>query len=77
MHLLKDAPMPTELLTAGQVAAKLRVSVATVNRMARSGRLPVAKKLAGIRGANLFDSATIEQHLAAEDARWAAQECSA
>lgn len=45
---------PTDLLTTTQVAALLGVSQETVNRWARTGRLPIAHKLPGRTGANLF-----------------------
>lgn len=43
-----------DLITSSEVAQLLQVSVPTINRWAGSGRLPVAHKLPGIRGAYLF-----------------------
>ena len=50
----------TDLLATVQVARILRVSVATVNRMAKDGRLEVAHKLPGLRGAQLFARSSVE-----------------
>lgn len=50
----------SEQITAREAAALLGFSVATVNRMASDGRLPLARKLPGLRGHNLFDRAAIE-----------------
>lgn len=54
-----------ELLTTAEAAERLGVSVFTVNRYARDGALGVARKLPGVRGANLFLSTEVEA-LAAE-----------
>lgn len=43
-----------DLLATSEVSALLRVSIQTVNRMANDGRLKVAKKLPGERGARLY-----------------------
>ena len=47
-------PAPTDFLTTAQVASHLGVSIATVNRWAKSGRLPVAAKVPGRTGPNLY-----------------------
>lgn len=47
-------------ITAREAAALLGCSVATVNRMAKDGRLPVVGKLPGLRGNNLFDPRDVE-----------------
>lgn len=59
--MCKSAHVADELLTTRQVAERLRVTVATVNRWADTDRLPVAQKLPGITGANLFHSADVER----------------
>ncbi len=41
---------------------------ATVNRMAADGRLPIVRKLPGLRGPNLFERVDVER-LAAEQAK--------
>lgn len=61
----------SELLTSSQVAKQLRVSLATVARMAADGRLD-AQKLPGPRGAYLFTTDSVAAYKAAEDAKWGA-----
>ena len=51
--------METTLITTAEVAQRLRVSIPTVNRWVRDGRLQPVQKLPGIRGANLFDPTDI------------------
>lgn len=51
----------TDLLTSAQVAEILGKSVRTVNRMAKSGALPVAMKVGPQTGAYLFARADIER----------------
>lgn len=53
------------LLTAAQVAEIRGVTPKTVHRWAEAGRLPIATKLPGLRGAYLFHRADVEA-LAAE-----------
>lgn len=56
-------PIPPELpdlVSAAEVAAIFEVDRATVTRWAQSGRLPVAVKAPGLRGANLFRRADVE-----------------
>jgi len=53
-----------ELMPTVEVAAFHQVSVATVNRWAKGGRLPVAVKVPGKRGANLFRRSDVEALLA-------------
>lgn len=65
-------PTTTSLLTSSQVSKMLRVSLATVARMGADGRLPVAQKLPGPRGAFLFDPAAIEAYITEQDAKWSA-----
>lgn len=48
------------LLTTAEVADRLGWSIAKVNRKAAVGVLPVAQKLPGLTGANLFDRADVE-----------------
>lgn len=58
--------MADELLTTRQVAERRGVTVATVNRWADTGRLPIAQKLPGLTGANLFNPADVERFEAEE-----------
>lgn len=51
---------PDDLLTAAEMASTFGVTVATINRWAAEGKLPVAYKLPGVRGANLFSRAAVE-----------------
>lgn len=57
------AAPPADYLTTAEVAAVLGRPIATVNRWARTGRLPVAGKLPGRTGANLYRRADVEQLL--------------
>lgn len=58
-------PPPSADLVPTSVAAELlRVDVATVNRWAKTGRLPVAVKIPGLRGPNLYRRADVEALLA-------------
>jgi hypothetical protein len=47
--------MQPTLITTAEAAERLKVSIPTVNRWVRDGRLQPVQKLPGIRGANLFD----------------------
>lgn len=49
-----------DLLTSPEVAAELGITLRTVQRMAKRGRLPVAQKLPGQRGAYLFSREVVE-----------------
>lgn len=49
-----------DLLSTSQVAALNGVDVATVNRWAKSGKLKVAVKAPGAKGANLFRRSDVE-----------------
>lgn len=49
-----------DLLTTKQVAREFGVRVGTVNRWAQTGRLPVAHKLPGETGANLYTRDDVE-----------------
>lgn len=49
-----------ELIATREVAERLGVSIATVNRMAKDGRLPPAARAPGLRGAQLYDPAKVE-----------------
>lgn len=62
-------PPTTTLLTSSQVSKMLRVSPATVARMAADGRLK-AQRLPGERGAFLFDPEDVATYLAEQDAKW-------
>jgi len=61
-------PPTTDLLSTAEVADLLGASVATVNRWAASGKLPVAHALPGIRGARLFARSDVLVILEAEAA---------
>lgn len=50
-----------DLLTTAEAAEVLGVTVATINRWAVSGRLPVAHKLPGRTGANLYRREDVER----------------
>ena len=50
----------THLLTSAQVASLLGKSVRTVNRMAKSGDLPIAMKVSAATGAYLFRPEDVE-----------------
>ena len=50
----------SDLLTTAEVAERCRVSVATVNRWAASGALPVAMQLPGATGARLYRPTDVE-----------------
>jgi excisionase family DNA binding protein len=47
-------------LTTRDVAARLGVSIATVNRWAATGKLPTATKLEGRTGPRLFDPVEVD-----------------
>lgn len=49
-----------ELLSTAEAAALLDKSIATINRWADSGALPVAVKAPGIRGARFFARGVVE-----------------
>ncbi len=53
-------PPPAKLLTTAEVAEILGKSVPTVTRMVADGKLDYWVKLPGVRGAYLFDLATVE-----------------
>jgi excisionase family DNA binding protein len=48
------------LMATREVAERLGVSIATVNRMAKDGRLTPALRTPGIRGAHLYDRNKVE-----------------
>ena len=54
VHVCNYPRMETTLITTAEVAQRLGVSIPTVNRWVRDGRLEPVQKLPGIRGANLF-----------------------
>jgi hypothetical protein len=57
----------SDQITSREAAAILGCDVATVNRMAKNGRLPRLWKLPGLRGHNLFSRTVVE--LVAEQRR--------
>lgn len=67
VHTCKSLPMQTTLLTTTQAAERLQVSVPTLNRWVRQGRIAPAVQAPGVRGARLYDPADIDA-LAAETA---------
>jgi predicted site-specific integrase-resolvase len=69
-----------DLLPTAEVARLAKANTATVNRWAKSGRLPVAVKIPGKTGANLYrreDVSALLAELAAEQAARAVAEVSA
>lgn len=66
MHLRKHVHVtnsPLDLVSSSDAAAVLGVSIPTVNRWARSGKLQPAHKVPGIRGAYLFHRRVVEAKL--------------
>lgn len=61
--MLHGVPMPNELLTSPQVAARLGRSARTVHRLVESKQLTPVQKLDGPNGAFLFDPADVEAYL--------------
>jgi hypothetical protein len=57
----------SEQITSREAAAIIGCDIATVNRMAKDGRLPRMGKLPGLRGHNLFNRTVVE--LVAEQRR--------
>ena len=51
----------TAVLLTSDVAALFGVNVKTVSRWAKSGRLPVLRKVPGVRGPLIFDAAVVER----------------
>ena len=49
-----------ELVSTNEASEILGKSIATVNRMASDGRLPVAVKASGVTGARFFRRADVE-----------------
>lgn len=60
MHKIDPLEAPDDLIPTAQAAAIHGVDVATINRWARAGRLPVAVKIPGKTGANLYRRADVE-----------------
>jgi len=58
----------TDLVTTLEAAQMLRVSVPTVNRLARAGKLTEVFKLPGLRGGRVFNRADV-QALGAQEAQ--------
>ena len=61
VHVCNSSRMETTLITTAEVAQRLGVSIPTVNRWVRDGRLTPVQKLPGLRGANLFRAEDIER----------------
>lgn len=68
--------MAEPLLTSSEVSRLLRVSLSTVARMAEDGRLTVAQRLPGRRGAFLFARSAVDAYLAEQDRKWSEQAAS-
>ena len=56
------------LLTTAQVAERLNVSVPTINRWVRDGRITPTVEAPGLRGARFFDPADVTALAADESA---------
>jgi predicted site-specific integrase-resolvase len=54
---------PDELIPTSEVARLARADTATVNRWVKAGKLRVAAKSPGLRGANLYRWADVEKFL--------------
>jgi excisionase family DNA binding protein len=61
-RLPHDASVPNhdDLITVAEAAELLDTSVATIHRRIKSGNLPAAKKLPGLRGAVLLRRSDVE-----------------
>jgi excisionase family DNA binding protein len=60
-HLCKVRRMEQDaLMGTREIAARLGVSIATVNRMAKDGRLTAVVRMPGVRGAQLFNREQVE-----------------
>jgi excisionase family DNA binding protein len=71
-HLCKVRQMEQDdLMGTREVAELLGVSIATVNRMAKDGRLTAVLRMPGLRGAQLFHRDQVEAALASDEARTA------
>lgn len=57
-----------QLMSTAEVATLKGVHPTTVNRWVQAGRLPIAHKAPGIRGANLYRRADVEALVAARAA---------
>lgn len=53
-----------DLLSTAEAADMIGVAVATINRWAAKGKLPIAHKLPGDTGAHLYDRSDVEVLLA-------------
>ena len=49
------------LLTTAEAAQRMGISIWTVSRRARAGKLPYVRKLPGIRGGYLFDPGALDR----------------
>jgi len=54
MHKITPPEDPAELISTAEAASIHGCDVATINRWARAGRLPVAIKFPGKTGGNLY-----------------------
>jgi excisionase family DNA binding protein len=53
--------MPNDLLTTAQVAERLGLSVYTINRYVRDGRIRAEMQMPGSKGARLYHPAEIDR----------------
>ena len=60
MHMHKFYCVSQDLVTTAQVADRLQVSIETVNRWVREGRLVSTYQLPGARGARMFKASDID-----------------
>ena len=52
----------SNLVSTSEAARRLGISVATLNRWAKNGTIPVAVQAPGRTGTRLYDEATIDAH---------------
>ena len=62
----------TDLLTTADVAERTGLTVYTISRLVREGKLTPAHQLPGTTGARLFDKAEVDRFLSARKAAEAA-----
>lgn len=62
--MLPVSEATADLLTTAEVAVLLGKAIPTINRWAATGQLPVALRLPGRTGANLFRRSDVERDAA-------------
>ena len=60
-HMCQGAAVRADLITTAEAAALAEKSIATINRWAASGRLPVAMQFPGDKGARMFRRRDVER----------------